>query len=140
MFCEVCHQRNATVHLVTTLRPQRPDQEPATQREQHFCQQCADDYFACTPEMNSVRDLICLSDSYRSKLYDLLEATHPQAFDNTTDEACERGSELMADFLREHLKKDKIEVNEDAFGMLCHDFFCSHHFYTRIDEYKRKKG
>lgn len=92
------------------------------------------------PEMNSLRQLICLSDSYRSKLYDLLETTHPEAFNNTTEETCQRGSELMADFLREHLKKDKIEVNEDVFGMLCVDFFGSHHFYTRIDEYKRKKG
>src|SRR2546425_7493271 len=139
MFCEACHQRNATVHLVTTLRTGLGE-EPRTEREQHFCAQCADNYFASTPEMNSVRGLICFSDSYRSRLYDLLEATHPEAFDNTTEEACQRGSELMQNFLREHLKKDTITVNEDAFGMLCQDFFCSHHFYTRMDEYRRKKG
>jgi len=115
-------------------------QEPGTQREQHFCQECADSYFACTPGLNSARDLICLSGSYRSKLYDLLEATHPEAFDNSDTEACLRGSEVMRSFLREHLTKDKIELNEDAFDMLLGDFCGSHHFYTRADEYKRKKG
>ena len=89
--------------------------------------------------MNSARGLIRLCDSYRSKLYDLLEATHPEAFNNEDDEACRRGSELIWDFLREQLKKENIEVNEDAFGMLCQDFFGSHHFYTRSDEYKRRK-
>jgi len=90
--------------------------------------------------MNSARHLICLSDSYRSKLYDLLEIAHPEAFDNGEAEACRRGSELMRRFLREHLTKDKIELNEDAFDMLCEDFFGSHHFYSRADEHKRKKG
>src|SRR2546430_811676 len=79
-------------------------------------------------------------DLARSRGEDLLEAAHPEAFDNTDAEACRRGSELMRDFLREHLRKDKIEVNEDAFGMLCSDFFCSHHFYSRMDDYRRKKG
>ena len=140
MFCGACHQREATVHLTTTFHAEGLAPEAGTQREQHFCQQCADSYFSCTPGMNSARDLICLSDSYRSKLYDLLETAHPEAFDNTDAEACRRGSELMRDFLREHLRKDKIEVNEDAFGMLCSDFFCSHHFYSRVDDYRRKKG
>jgi len=111
-------------------------QEPGIQREQHFCEQCADTYFACTPGMNPRRDLICLSDSYRAKLYVLLEATHPEAFDDKDAETCQRASDLMRDFLREHLTKDKIELNEDAFEMLCRDFFGSHHFYR----HKRKKG
>lgn len=106
--------------------------------KQHLCNECADAFFASTPGMNSSRGLICLSDSYRSRLYDLLEIAHPEAFDNSDSEACKRGGKLMQDFLREHLKKDKIEMNEDAFGMLCHDFFGSHHFYTRVDEHKRK--
>jgi hypothetical protein len=114
--------------------------EPGTQREQHFCKVCADTFFACTPGMNSARHLICLSDWYRSNLYDLLEAAHPEAFDNSDTEACPRGSELMRNFLREHLTKDKIELNEDAFEMLCGDFYCSHHFYTRANKPKRKKG
>jgi hypothetical protein len=46
----------------------------------------------------------------------------------------------MRRFLREHLTKDKIELNDDAFGMLLGDFFGSHHFYTRIDEYNRSNG
>ncbi len=90
--------------------------------------------------MNSSRGLIVLSDSYRSKLYDLLEATHPEAFDNSDIEACLRASELMRNFLRDHLTKDKIELNDDAFDMLCFDFYGSHHFYSRIDEHKRKTG
>ena len=90
--------------------------------------------------MNSARHLICLSDSYRAKLYDLLETAHPEAFDNTIVEACRRGSELMRSFLREHLTKDKIELNDDGFEMLSQDFFGSHFFYSRSDEYKRKKG
>jgi|SRR5437867_4080117 len=138
MFCEACHHREAIVHLTTTRYKSALGQESGT-RQQHFCEQCADIYFSCTPGMNSARGLICLSESYRSKLYDLLEATHPEAFENQDTEACRRGSKLMEDFLREHLKKDNIEVNEDAFGMLCSDFFGSHHFYTRSDEYKRKK-
>jgi len=115
-------------------------QEPGIQREQHFCEQCADTYFACTPGRNSARHLICLSDFYRSKLYDLLEATHPDAFDDKDAETCRRASDLMRVFLREHLTKDGLRMNEDAFEMLCRDFFCSHHFYSRADEYKRKKG
>lgn len=86
-----------------------------------------------------MRKLICLSDGYRSRLYDMLEAAHPEAFDNHNTEACRRSSELMTDFLREQLKKDKIEVSGDAFDMLCLDFFGSHHFYSRQDEYHRKK-
>ena len=128
------------VHLTATVGGENLGQQPGTQREQHFCQECADSYFACMPGMNSMRHLLCLSDSYRSKLYDLLEIAHPEAFDNSDTEACRRGSELMRNFLREHLTKDKIELNEEAFDMLCGDFFGSHHFYSRADEYKRKKG
>jgi len=72
-------------------------------------------------------------------LYDLLEAIHPEAFNNKDTEACSRGSALMRDFLRENLKKDNVEVNGDAFDMLCLDFFGSHHFYTRLAEFKRRK-
>jgi hypothetical protein len=140
MLCESCHQGEAVVHLTTTVHAEGLGQESGTQREQHFCEKCGDSYFACTPAMNSARHLICLSDSYRTKLYHLLEIAHPEAFDNSDTEACRRGSEFMRNFLREHLTKDKIELNEDAFDMLCGDFFGSHHFYSRIDEYKRKKG
>src|SRR5213592_4454748 len=141
MLCESCHQREAVTHLTTIVEAECPPAllaqahivgrglglEPGTQREQHFCEQCADTYFACTPGMNPRRDLICLSDSYRAKLYVLLEATHPEAFDDEDAETCQRASDLMRNFLREHLTKDKIELNEDAFEMLCRDFFGSHH-------------
>src|SRR5258708_5401483 len=122
MVCQVCQEREATNHLTTTLF----GEEPGTERKQHFCDQCADAYFSSTPGMNSARRLIQLSDSYRSKLYDLLEAVHPEAFDDSDLEACRRGSELMRGFLHEHLKKDHLEMNEDAFEMLCQDFFGSH--------------
>jgi hypothetical protein len=128
------------VHLTTTDYTAAQDGEPSSAREQHFCEQCADEYFTRTPGMNSSRGLICLSDSYRSKLYDLLETAHPEAFDNSDTDTCRRGSELMRTFLREHLTKDGIELNQDGFDMLCQDFFGSHHFYTRADEYKQKKG
>jgi hypothetical protein len=107
-------------------------------KSKHFCRQCADRYFARTPGMNSARDLIRLSNFYRSKLYDELEVRHPEAFDNSDDEACRRGSEVMRRFLRKRLTKDNINLNRDGFEMLCHDFFGSHHFYDRIDERKRK--
>ena len=140
MLCESCHQREALRHLTQIAFAEGFGQEPGTQREQHFCEQCADTYFACTPGMNPRRDLICLSDSYRAKLYVLLEATHPEAFDDKDAETCQRASDLMRDFLREHLTKDKIELNEDAFDMLFRDFIGSHHFYRHADEHKRKKG
>ena len=128
------------VHLTKTVHVPWLGQVPGTQRQQHLCETCADAYFASTPGMNSSRRIICLSESYRSTLYDLLEATHPAAFDNHDTEACRHGSELMTNFLREHLKKDGVEVSGDAFDMLCQDFFCSHHFYTRAEDYRRRKG
>jgi hypothetical protein len=133
MLCEMCQQREALVHLTTTIYKAVAGQEAGT-RKQHLCQQCADTYFACTPGMNPCRGLICLSDDYRSRLYDLLEKANPEAFDSHDVEACRRGSRIVYDFLREQLKKENIGVNEDAFGMLCHDFF------GRMDECRRKKG
>jgi len=96
MLCEICHKREALVHLTSTTYPESPQKKP---REQHFCQECADEYFARTLGMNSSRDLICLSDWYRSKLYDLLGVEHPEAFDYSDSEACERGGELTRAFL-----------------------------------------
>ena len=140
MLCETCQQREALVHLGPAVQAEESVAEQSGEWEHHFCRECADEYFARTAGMNSSRGLICLSDWYRSKLYDLLETTHPKAFDNSTSEACCRGSELMRQFLREHLTKDKIDLNEDAFEMLVADFFGSHHFYTRVDEYNKRKG
>jgi len=96
------------VHLTTTSHLPVLGAVPGMKRETHLCEQCADSYFAKTPNMNCMRKLICLSDSYRSKLYDLLEGSHPEAFDNKDGEACRRGSEVMREFLREQLKLDKI--------------------------------
>lgn len=159
MLCEICHKREALVHLTTTetyhaveaplgteVPPVMSDervissQGPESVREQHFCKECADSFYASTPELNSSRDLICLSEWYRSKLYDLLEAESPEAFDNRDSEACQRGSGLMREFLRKNLKNAGLEMNEVAFEILCMDFFCSHHFYNRADEFERRKG
>src|SRR5258705_8236697 len=121
MLCQACQKNEATVHLTKTEYTESGEERGT--EEQHFCQSCADAFFASTPGMNSSRGLICLSDLYRSKLYDLLEVAHPEAFDNSDEYACRRGSELMRNFLREHLAKDKVELNEDGFEMLCGDFF-----------------
>ena len=138
MLCQVCQQKEAMVHLTTIVAGDGQGLAAGTDTKQHFCERCADAYFAEAPGMNSARGLICLSDSYRSKLYDLLEELHPEAFDNKDDEACTLGSTLMRNILREHFKMDNLDMNEDAFEMLCHDFFCSHHFYTRVEGRKRK--
>ena len=90
--------------------------------------------------MNSARDLIRLSEFYRSKLYDELEGRHPEAFDNGDDEACRRGTEVMCRFLKKRLAKDNIKLNNDGFEMLCHDFFGSRHFYDRAEKHKLKKS
>lgn len=138
MLCEACHQREARAHLTQTFYEGAAGHEPGT-TERHFCQECADAYFAGTPGMNAMRDLICLSDSYRTKLYDLLETTHPEAFDNHDTEASRRGSNLTREFLREQFKKDNIEVNSDVFDMLLGSFW-SREFYDRAKQYRKKKG
>ena len=132
ILCQACKKREALVHI----SPTRSLKDRKTKR---FCKQCADEYWARTPGMNADRDLIQLSNFYRSKLYDLPKEQHPEAFDNSTMEACFKGSELMRRFLRRHLRKDNIKLNSDAFEMLCSDFFCSHHFYNRVDQLKAKK-
>lgn len=98
MLCEACQQRDALVHLRHAAQDDSSEAEQSGDWEHHFCQECADGYSARTPGMNSSRDLICLSDWYQSKLYDLLETAHPEAFDTNTDEACDQGSEVMRFF------------------------------------------
>jgi hypothetical protein len=127
--CQACQKREALIHLSLGS---------SQRKRKHYCRECADRYFARTPGMNSARDLIRLSNFYRSKLYDELETRHPEAFDNSDAEACLRGSALMRRFLRERLTKDRIRVTGDAFDMLCNDFFGSHHFYDRIDKLKKR--
>src|ERR1051325_2228472 len=98
MLCQACKKREALIHIASRGERNR--------KGKHFCRACADAYWARTPGMNSARDLIELSDFYRSKLYDELEAKHPEAFDNSTDEACLRGTEVMCRFLKQRLTKD----------------------------------
>ena len=139
MLCQQCGNREALVHLTKANPALGSVGKKPGKDEQHFCEPCADAYFASTPGMNVMRDLICLSDSYRARLYDLLEELHPEVFDNHDTEACRRGSKTMTNFLREHLKKDGVEVSGDAFDMLCQDFIGSHPFYTRSDDFNKKR-
>lgn len=107
--CQVCQKREATVFLTTTIPASESDGNADIHQKQSFCKNREDSYCASTPSLNSTRDLIRLSDSYRSKLYDLLEATHPEVFDNRDTEACVRDSKLMRSFLRKQLKIDRME-------------------------------
>ena len=133
MLCQVCKKREALVHL--------GDGTPgATRWRKHFCSECVDRHYARTPGMNSARDLIQLSNFYRTKLYDALEKEHPEAFDNSTTEACIKGSNLMRRFLRKRLAKDNVKLNRDGFEMLCHDFFTTHHFYDRVAKRKGRSA
>ena len=149
----MCKERGATVHLTQTSQEFEVDEgvDPETvdlgfipnkevdQTEHHFCEECADKYFASTPGMNSARGLICLSDAYREKLYDKLEAELPEIFIETDDQVLMgKRAETMSEFLREELKREGIEVNEDAFGMLFSGLFCTYHFYDRQDRFNGK--
>jgi hypothetical protein len=131
------------VHLTTTDHLIEAGKNPDAEEQQHFCEQCAHDYFGSTPGMGGLRGLICLSDSYRSRLYDQLEVAHPEAFQ---DDDCKdptwmvRTGNTVITFLREQLKKERVEVSDEVFEMLYCDFIGSHHFYTRRDEFKRRKG
>jgi len=141
MLCESCHQKPATLHTSKIIYDAAG--VAGTTQEQHFCEQCADVYHACTPGLNHLRDLICLSDFYRSRLYDLLETSYPAAFegsDNLGTEARIERVKCIQAFLREQLKKDGIELNESGFLMLYGDFIGSYHFYTRKDEFNKRKG
>ena len=143
MLCEKCKQRDATVHLTgATIIDAQSGAEPSVEKhEHHFCQQCANGYFADDPALSSFRNLICLSDSFRSRLYDLLEADHPKAFyDGEDDLQLMSASEVMNTLLRRQLKKEKIEVNQEVFMMLFLDFIGSRDFYTRREEHKKKGG
>lgn len=115
MNCESCHQRLATVHMTRVIVA--CGDVPETRQEMHFCEQCADDFNACTPGRNQMRGLISLSDFYRSKLYDLLETSYPAAFevwDELAPEAQIERVNSIQTFLREQLKKDGIELNGDG--------------------------
>src|SRR5215510_8208728 len=123
MICQRCKKKEALVHLSAGSPPSL-----RSRKSKHYCRDCADAYYARTPGMNSARNLIRLSDFYRSKLYDELESQCPEAFDNSTHEEALRGSTLTRRFLRKRLAKDNIKLGGDGFDMLCHDFVTTHHF------------
>jgi protein-arginine kinase activator protein McsA len=134
MICQTCKKKEALIHISTGSTPSE-----GSRKSKHFCRQCADAYYI-RAGMNSARDLIRLSEFYRSKLYDELEVKHPEAFDNSDDEACRRGTDLMCRFLKERLTKDNIKLNKDGFDMLCRDFFGSRQAYERGEKLKSKKS
>jgi hypothetical protein len=76
-------------------------------------------------------------------LYDLIETNHPFLFEDwdglDVETRIARVKSIQA-FLRDQLKKDGIELNEEGFLMLYGNLIGSHHFYTRQDEFRRKKG
>lgn len=137
--CDVCQKREANVFFTPAIDTSGAEGDSDIQQPQSMCTSCADSYYANTPGLNSARDLIRISDFYREKLYDLLETTHPEAFDNHDTEACVHGSELMCAFLKKQLRKDRMDIRGDAFDMLCKDFFGSRHFYERADKFNGKK-
>jgi len=128
MFCQTCNRKEALVHISGVSTP-----------SEHFCRACADAYYRRNG-MNSARNLIQLSLFYRTKLYDELELAHPEAFDNSDVEACNRGVEVMCLFLKRRLAEDNIELNEDGFDMLLQDFFGSHLFYERADRLRSTRA
>jgi hypothetical protein len=76
--------------------------------------------------------LIKLSDPYRSRLYDVLELEHPEAFYFGDDhKKLRQAGVAMEAFLRESLKRDGIEVGAVAFDMLNRDFSFSEDYYAR---------
>jgi hypothetical protein len=148
MLCEVCKEREAMVHLNTTreleveegVDPESVDVEAVMKEagitERHFCEECADKYFASTPGMNSSRSLICLSDGYRRKLLDKVEAELPEAFyDGEESKRMREVSEKMMEFLKRELEREGIPVERDAFLMLWSDLFCGAEFYERRDRF-----
>ena len=133
------------VHLTTTtaefaveegIDPDTVDVEALMQEagqvsERHFCEECADRYYASTPEMNSSRRLICLSEAYRRRLLDKVEAELPEAFYEGEDQKRSREvNEKMMEFLKRELERDGIPVEGDAFWMLYADLFCKAEFMS----------
>ncbi len=127
------------MHLTEIARSK--DFPNETVLERHFCEPCSNDYMRGSPTLSAMRSLICLSEGYRSRLYDLLETAHPEAFyDGDDEQLTERAAEAMTLFLREQLKKERIEVNDQVFEMLVCDFIGSHDFYTRRDAFHQQKS
>jgi hypothetical protein len=140
MLCEVCQEQEATVHLTmekrfdSDIEGNAVESSESVLEEHHFCEDCADAYWKKSG-MNSGRDLIRLSDRYRSKLYDRLEAEHPEVFG---DDELEQSAEIMSQFLREELKREGVELNDDGFGMVFGSFLGTAEVYRRREKYRRE--
>jgi hypothetical protein len=141
MLCDKCQEREATHHIISGVPGAGKGEELGMERERHFCERCLDEYLSATPGMSPMRGLIRLSDSYRSKLYDLLAASHPEAFYAGEDYALnQQAGDAARIFLREQFQKEGIGLNEEAFQMLYCDFMLSYHFYTCRNKYNQRKG
>ena len=137
MLCEMCQKNVAVVHLTTENRGDVRESGPRITTKHHFCEDCADKYFASMPGMNASRDLIQLSDRCRSKLYDLLEVEHPEVFQRGDNDHLFECANIMGKFLFEQLKREGVELNEGGFGMLLGGFIGSAEYYERCD---RREG
>ena len=94
--------------------------------------------FSSWPAIDPSRHLVCLSAPYRSSLYDLLGAAHPEVFTEADSPLfLQKVSSIMNDFLRQQLKKDNVDVTEDVFGMLFLDFIGSEDFHIRRTSRKK---
>jgi protein-arginine kinase activator protein McsA len=68
MLCEMCQQKEATVHLTATVHATDVGQEQGTQQQRHFCERCADEHFASTPGLGILRNLIDRDDCSSTKV------------------------------------------------------------------------
>jgi hypothetical protein len=138
MVCELCKKKVATVHLTHTSIHESG--EPINSEQRHFCEDCADNFYANDPGLNSARGLIQLSDQYRSKLFDRLEQAHPEIFRNwakSSNVELIESAKVMHKFIREDLKRNGIELNEEGFHMLAAGFIGAAEFYERAERFKR---
>jgi hypothetical protein len=126
MLCEMCQKKTATVHF-NISRAEIGESSPPVKTEYHYCEECADEYYKKSG-MNAFRDLMQLSNRYRSKLYDILEAKQPEVFRAGNER---RGAEAMRRFLWDQLTQEGVKLEEDVFGMLFHGFVGSSEFYER---------
>ena len=137
MLCEQCQKRDAVVHLSGTSQI-LPGGEPLALQEHHFCEPCANEYYKT--QFGAPRNLLCLSDWFRERLYDIMEESHPEAFYDGEDEAeVIKAAVAMETVLRDELQKEGISVNEDVFAMLATDLIGSHRYYSRREAWNKKK-
>jgi hypothetical protein len=103
----------------------------------HFCEVCADEFFKKS-DLNSTRKLIQFSPEYRAKLFDRLEAAHPEIFE-ASDAEMGRAVNTVYEFLREQLKSEGVELNDDGLGMLAVGFWGADEWHQRRARHRGKE-